>query len=161
MIFRKIKYPSNNEEFYSFKNGVKIEDEQIEKWINEGIKSVKEQLEEGISAPYYYSGSGDTFVAVFFSQDIEEEVFADENYFIVIVARGYEEGTYFIEDLKENYYTEYSKVICSNFECPNKSFCKRHILNPNNRDLTNIDVREIQLDKYGDCDYYMMKDFEV
>ena len=37
----------------------------------------------------------------FFSQDIEDDVFNDSNYFSVIVAKNYESADLFIEDIKK------------------------------------------------------------
>lgn len=99
MILKKVKYPS--EDFYSFENGKKIDNECIEKWINEGIKKVQEQLEYGVEAPHYLCGSGDTVVMVFFSQDIEDNVFDDNNYFDIIVAKKYENFSPTIGELRD------------------------------------------------------------
>ena len=98
---KKIEYPS--EEFFKFGSsgyGKKISDETIEKWINEGIESVKNQLENNIESPYSFRASGDSIVIVFYSQDIEEDVFDDRNYFSVIVAKNYEQGDFFISDVR-------------------------------------------------------------
>ena len=40
-------------------------------------------------------------VICFFSQDIEDDVFNDSNYFSVIVAKNYESADLFIEDIKK------------------------------------------------------------
>ena len=52
------KYPND---FFDFKNGVNIDDDTIQLWINKAI----DFLEEHISAPYYYTSSGNTMVIVF------------------------------------------------------------------------------------------------
>lgn len=97
MFYKRIKYPS--EDFYSFKNGKEINNNEIEEWINEGICRVKEQLEQNVESPYYFCASGNTIVFVFFSQDVEDNVFDENNYFNIIVAKGYEEYTPTIKEL--------------------------------------------------------------
>lgn len=103
MEIKRIKYPSL-ESFYKFginEGAVTIEDEEIEDWINEVVDNVKKDLENGERNPYSFVASGNTMVFCFYSQDCESEVFADENYFTVIIAKQYEEGTFTIEDLKK------------------------------------------------------------
>lgn len=100
---KRINYPS--EDFYKFgqsEGAVRVPDDVIEEWINEGINNVKAQLENGVESPYSYSASGDTMVMVFYSQDCEDDVFDDDNYFEVIVAKNYEEGSFFISDIKKD-----------------------------------------------------------
>lgn len=102
MEIRKIKYPS--EEFYKFgiaEGAVRVDDEQISEWINICIESVKAQLENKVESPYAFRASGDTIVICFYSQDIEEDVFNDSNYFSVIVAKNYESADFFIGDIKK------------------------------------------------------------
>ena len=102
MEINRINYPSDD--FYKFGEShyaVDIDDEQIEEWVNECVISVKEQLEEGIESPYAFRASGNTMVICFFSQDIEDDVFNDSNYFLVIVAKNYESADLFIEDIKK------------------------------------------------------------
>lgn len=102
MEINKINYPSDD--FYKFGEShyaVDIDDEQIEEWVNECVISVKEQLEKGIESPYAFRASGNTMVICFFSQDIEDDVFNDSNYFSVIVAKNYESADLFIEDIKK------------------------------------------------------------
>ena len=41
-------------------------------------------------------------VIVCYSQDCKDNIFDDNNYFIVIVARNYEEGNFFISDVKDD-----------------------------------------------------------
>lgn len=109
MEIRRIKYPyepdgEGENEWYGFgksEGAVKISDEQIEKWVNECVHNVKTQLEHGVESPYSFTSSGNTMVICFFSQDVEDNVFDDDNYFVVIVAKDYEEGTFFINDLKK------------------------------------------------------------
>lgn len=109
MEIRKVKYPyemdsEQNNMWYKFgqsDGAVKIGDEQIEEWVNDCIKSVKTQLENGIESPYSFCASGDTIVICFFSQDVQDNVFDDDNYFSVIVAKNYEQGDFFISDLKD------------------------------------------------------------
>lgn len=101
MEIRKVKYPSY--EFYKFgssEGAVYVDDKQINEWVNNCILSVKQQLENGIESPYSFCASGDTIVICFFSQDVQDNVFDDNNYFSVIVAKNYEQGDFFIEDLK-------------------------------------------------------------
>ena len=106
MEIRKVKYPydkniDGENDWYKFgqsEGAVKISDERIEKWVNDSINYVKEQLENGVKSPYSYTASGDTMVICFYSQDCEENVFDDDNYFVVIVAKNYEEGNFFISD---------------------------------------------------------------
>lgn len=110
MEIKKVHYPfhknsDGENDWYKFgetEGAVKISNTQIENWVNECIISVKKQLENGIESPYQFHASGDTIVIAFYSQDVPEDVFADENYFNVIVAKNYEEGSFFIEDLKRN-----------------------------------------------------------
>lgn len=102
MEIKKIKYPSDD--FYKFgisDYAVDIDDEQIEEWVNECVESVKEQLENEVESPYAFRASGNTMVICFFSQDIEDDVFNDSNYFSVIVAKNYESADLFIEDIKK------------------------------------------------------------
>ena len=102
MEIKKIKYPSDD--FYKFGTSdyaVDIDDEQIEEWVNECVESVKEQLENEVESPYAFRASGNTMVICFFSQDIEDDVFNDSNYFSVIVAKNYESADLFIEDIKK------------------------------------------------------------
>lgn len=105
MEFIKVKYPSEDENWYQFgnlKGAVKIQNEEVEKWVNDCIQSIKKQLENNIDcSPYAFVASGDTMVIAFFSQDIQEDIWADENYITVIIARDYEEGTFSIEELKK------------------------------------------------------------
>ena len=109
MEIKKVHYPyepdtEGENEWFRFghsENAVRIDDAQVEEWVNECIESVKKQLENGIESPYQFQASGDTIVIVFYSQDVPEDVFADENYFNVIVAKNYEEGNFFIENLKK------------------------------------------------------------
>lgn len=100
---KRVNYPS--EDFYRFgqsEGAVRVPDDVIEEWINEGVNNVKTQLENGVESPYSYSASGDTMVMVFYSQDCEDDVFDDDNYFEVIVAKNYEEGSFFISDIKKD-----------------------------------------------------------
>lgn len=103
MEIKKIKYPSDD--FYKFgisDYAVDIDDEQIEEWVNECVESVKKQLENEVESPYAFRASGNTMVICFFSQDIEEDVFDDSNYFSVVVAKNYESADLFIEDIKKD-----------------------------------------------------------
>ena len=103
MEIKKIKYPSDD--FYKFgisDYAVDIDDEQIEEWVNECVESVKEQLENEVESPYAFRASGNTMVICFFSQDIEDDVFNDSNYFSVIVAKNYESADLFIADIKKS-----------------------------------------------------------
>ena len=103
MEIKKIKYPSDD--FYKFgisDYAVDIDDERIEEWVNECVESVKEQLENEVESPYAFRASGNTMVICFFSQDIEDDVFNDGNYFSVIVAKNYESADLFIEDIKKD-----------------------------------------------------------
>ena len=103
MEIKKIKYPSDD--FYKFgisDYAVDIDDERIEEWDNECVESVKEQLENEVESPYAFRASGNTMVICFFSQDIEDDVFNDGNYFSVIVAKNYESADLFIEDIKKD-----------------------------------------------------------
>lgn len=54
----KVNYPEN---FYSFGSGVKISDEEINKWIREGIDYLEEHQDESS----YRIASGDTMVVIF------------------------------------------------------------------------------------------------
>ena len=107
MEIRKIKYPyepdsEHNNMWYKFgqlDGTVNIDNNKIENWINECVQSVKQQLENGIESPYSFCASGDTIVICFYSQDAQE-VFDDNNYFSIIVAKNYEQGDFFISDLK-------------------------------------------------------------
>ena len=107
MEIRKIKYPyepdsEHDNVWYKFgqsDGAVNINNNKIENWINECVQSVKQQLENGIESPYSFCASGDTMVICFYSQDAQE-VFDDNNYFSIIVARNYEQGDFFISDLK-------------------------------------------------------------
>ena len=103
MEIKKIKYPSDD--FYKFgisDYAVDIDDERIEEWVNECVESVKEQLENEVESPYAFRASGNTMVICFFSQDIEDDVFNDGNYFSVIVAKNYESADLFIADIKKS-----------------------------------------------------------
>ena len=107
MEIRKIKYPyepdsEHDNMWYKFGQSygaVNINNNKIENWINECVQSVKQQLENGIESPYSFCASGDTMVICFYSQDAQE-VFDDNNYFSIIVAKNYEQGDFFISDLK-------------------------------------------------------------
>lgn len=107
MEIRKIKYPyepdsEHDNMWYKFgqsDGAVNINNNKIENWINECVQSVKQQLENGIESPYSFCASGDTMVICFYSQDAQE-VFDDNNYFSIIVAKNYEQGDFFISDLK-------------------------------------------------------------
>lgn len=102
MEIKKIKYPSDD--FYKFgasDYAVNIDNEQITEWINSCIESVKKQLENNVESPHAFRASGDTIVICFYSQDIDDNVFDDNNYFSVIVAKNYESADFFIEDIKE------------------------------------------------------------
>jgi hypothetical protein len=113
MELKKIKYPLN-EEFYHFgqsEGSVKIKDNEIEEWINECVKSVKSQLEDGIGSPYSYVASGDTIVICFFSADVQDDIFDDSNYFTVIVARDYESADLSIGDLKKTQMDSIEEMI--------------------------------------------------
>ena len=107
MEIRKIKYPyepdsEHDNMWYKFgqlDGTVNVDNNRIEKWINECVQSVKRQLENGIESPYSFCASGDIMVICFYSQDTQE-VFDDNNYFSIIVARNYEQGDFFISDLK-------------------------------------------------------------
>ena len=107
MEIRKIKYPyepdsEHDNMWYKFgqsDGAVNVSNNRIENWINECVQSVKRQLENGIESPYSFCASGDTMVICFYSQDAQE-VFDDNNYFSIIVARNYEQGDFFISDLK-------------------------------------------------------------
>lgn len=54
----KVNYPEN---FYSFGSGVKISDEEINKWIREGIDYLEEHQDESS----YRIASGDTMIVIF------------------------------------------------------------------------------------------------
>lgn len=100
---KKIEYPSS--EFYKFgvsDGALRVPDDVIEDWINQGVDSVKAQLENGEESPFTFYASGDSMVIVFYSQDCKDNMFDDNNYFIVIVARNYEEGDFFISDVKDD-----------------------------------------------------------
>ena len=107
MEIRKIKYPyepdsEHDNMWYKFgqsDGAVNVSNNRIENWINECVQSVKRQLENGIESPYSFCASGDTMVICFYSQDAQE-VFDDNNYFSIIVAKNYEQGDFFISDLK-------------------------------------------------------------
>ena len=107
MEIRKIKYPyepdsEHDNVWYKFgqsDGAVSVDNNRIENRINECVQSVKRQLENGIESPYSFCASGDTMVICFYSQDAQE-VFDDNNYFSIIVARNYEQGDFFISDLK-------------------------------------------------------------
>lgn len=107
MEIRKIKYPyepdsEHDNMWYKFgqlDGTVNIDNNKIENWINECVQSVKQQLENGIESPYSFCASGDTIVICFYSQDAQE-IFDENNYFSVIVAKNYEQGDFFISDLK-------------------------------------------------------------
>ena len=107
MEIRKIKYPYEPDSEYDnvwYRFGqsdgaVSVDNNRIENWINECVQSVKRQLENGIESPYSFCASGDTMVICFYSQDAQE-VFDDNNYFSIIVAKNYEQGDFFISDLK-------------------------------------------------------------
>ena len=107
MEIRKIKYPyepdsEHDNVWYKFgqsDGAVSVDNNRIENWINECVQSVKQQLENGIESPYSFCASGDTMVICFYSQDAQE-VFDDNNYFSIIVAKNYEQGDFFISDLK-------------------------------------------------------------
>lgn len=109
MEIRKVKYPyemdsEQNNMWYKFgqsDGAVRIDDEQIDEWVNDCIQRVKIQLENGIETPYSFCASGDTIVICFFNQDVQDNVFDDDNYFSVIVAKNYEQGDFFISDLKD------------------------------------------------------------
>ena len=115
MEIRKIKYPYDPDEegennWYQFGNldgAVKVADEKIGEWVNSCINSVKEQLENGVESPYSFTASGDTMVICFYSQDCPNDVFDDDNYFVVIVAKNYEEGNFFMSEIKKK--TEYKE----------------------------------------------------
>lgn len=112
MEIKKIKYPS--EEFYQFgksEGAVTIGDYEIEKWVNKCVNDVKQQLENGIESPYSYVASGDTMVIVFYSQDCQDDVFDDSNFFEVIVAKNYEEGEFFIQDVKKEHKSQLDEEI--------------------------------------------------
>ena len=106
MEIRKIKYPyepdsEHDNMWYKFgqlDGTVNVDNNRIENWINECVQSVKQQLENGIESPYSFCASGDTMVICFYSQDAQE-VFDDNNYFSIIVAKNYEQGAFFISDL--------------------------------------------------------------
>lgn len=108
MEIRKIKYPyepdsEHDNVWYKFgqsDGAVSVDNNRIENWINECAQSVKRQLENGIESPYSFCASGDTIVICFYSQDMQEEIFDDDNYFSIIVAKNYEQGDFFISDLK-------------------------------------------------------------
>lgn len=108
MEIRKIKYPyepdsEHNNVWYKFgqsDGAVKVDNKQIEEWINNCVKDVKKALENGEQSPYSFVASGDTFVVCFYSQDMQDNVFDDNNYFSIIVAKNYEQGDFFISDLK-------------------------------------------------------------
>lgn len=107
MEIRKIRYPyepdsEHNNMWYKFgqlDGTVNIDNNKIENWINECVQSVKQQLENGIESPYSFCASGGTIVICFYSQDAQE-IFDENNYFSVIVAKNYEQGDFFISDLK-------------------------------------------------------------
>lgn len=107
MEIRKIKYPyepdsEHDNMWYKFgqsDGAVNIDNNKIENWINECVQSVKQQLENGIESPYSFCASGNTIVICFYSQDAQD-VFDDNNYFSIVVAKNYEQGDFFINDLK-------------------------------------------------------------
>lgn len=106
MEIKRIKYGEGRNDDFWYKFGVNdgavhIDDNTIENWVNQVINNVKSQLEEGVESPYSFVSSGDTIVFGFFSQDDQEDVFSDDNYFVVIVAKNYEEGSFFISDIKK------------------------------------------------------------
>lgn len=108
---KKIGYPSDD--FYKFgqsEGALIVPDDVIEEWINDGVNSVKRQLENGVESPYSYTASGNTMVMVFYSQDYEDDVFNDNNYFEVIVAKNYEEGSFFIGDIKDDKCKELTEI---------------------------------------------------
>lgn len=113
MEIRKIYYPFDNNDgnldeniWYKFGQSVgavDIKDFEIEKWINNCVQSVKRQLENGVESPHAFCASGNAIVICFYSKDIDEDVFNDSNYFSVIVAKNYEQGDFFISDIKDDF----------------------------------------------------------
>lgn len=154
MKLKKIYYPSD--EFYSFADGFDVSNDILEEWINEGIENVKKQLENGVECPYSYHASGNAIVFVHFSQDVEDNVFDDCNYFEVVVAKGYEEGSFFIENIKEDAEPE-QKEICSNIYCSKSECCEKNIRNIY-MDMCGVDIKKYRLNSDGHCEHFTLKD---
>ncbi len=55
----KYKYP---EKFYNFVNGVNIDENRINEWIQEGVESIKKQLAEGKKSVHYFTATGNSIV---------------------------------------------------------------------------------------------------
>ena len=109
MEFRKIKYPCDaNEEvdnnWFTFgedEGSVDINNQEIEIWANEVINDIKKQLENNVENPYSLRASGNTIVIGLFSQDIHDDVWNDNNYITIMVAKNYKQGDFFIGDLRK------------------------------------------------------------
>lgn len=152
MEFKRVNYPS--EDFFHFGDGVKVPDDVIENWVNEGIESVKKQLEEGVDSPYSLRATGDSIVIVFFSQDCEEDMYDGSNYFEVIVAKNYEEASFFIEDIRTD---KVNETVCTNLICPFKEMCQRSVLNTPS-DLENVNLKRFEQNKKtGFCPDFIHK----
>ena len=72
-----IRFPTS---YHAFKNGVNIDDEEINKWVKECI----EELEKNPEEYFKYIGSGNTFVVVFNHED-EYYIVVTKNYFDVSI----------------------------------------------------------------------------
>ena len=65
--------------FYHFGDGVRVEDDEINKWIKQSVEYLRKNPDE----PYYRNASGDSFAVVFNNYE--------DNEYDIIVARGYYE----------------------------------------------------------------------
>lgn len=137
MEIRRINYPSND--FYKFgeKNGaIKVPDDVIEEWVNECVKRVKEDIDNNLDPSFSYTASGDTIVFAYTCLDSKE--------ISVIVAKGYEEASFFVDELKKR---EDGLTLCSREKCILKRKCKKHISNFEERVGTNIEICDLGKDK--------------
>lgn len=84
-VYKEVDVPQYPEDFYSFKNGVKIKDKDINKWIKTGIQT----LENDDDSSYYYYSSGNSIVIILKSEDGE---------YYIVVSHDYSDANIELED---------------------------------------------------------------
>lgn len=111
-----MKFIYRSDDFYSFKDGVKLEDDTIQEMIDDITKHLLKNVEEKNN--YYITGSGDTMIFGFMFDEDGDGVGDEINIF---VARGYEhaEGWFDMEKCEwvkiDNWYedkpNEYEQLL--------------------------------------------------
>ena len=80
---KKINYPKK---FYDFSTGCEIKKTEINKWIKEGIKTIKQSIKQGEEYPFVIQQCGNTTVMIVVRERIKTKYELN-----IIVAKNYQQ----------------------------------------------------------------------